>query len=301
MNSFTPDFTASPKTSSPRGAFTLIELLVVIAIIAILAAMLLPALAKAKLKGTQAVCLSNQRQLALAFNIYATDNNDRLVPNAKGGGFWNPDVGGVTAPWAQGGITQDAAVKMVQACLSSANNPLYPGAPNPAVYHCPGDPRVRNVPSLTTWAYDSYSKCQNITGDPKNDGSFWGFTAPQNPVTVNGSYTKLAQIKSATQTFVFVEDCDNRGYNNGSWTLAWVAPSSFNWVDAPAMYHGNVGTFGFADGHTESHRWLSGEIINYGKAVAATATPPSSNHPTFPTSGPDYQYVHDGYRFPNWQ
>jgi len=62
-----------------------------------------------------------------------------------------------------------------------------------------------------------------------------------------------------------------------------------------------VGTFGFADGHTESHRWLSQDIINYGKAVAIGTTAPSSSHPTFPTSGLDYSYIHDGYRFPAWQ
>jgi len=245
----TPAHTASARS----WAFTLIELLVVIAIIAILAAMLLPALARTKLKATQANCLSNERQLAISFNMYVTDNSDRLLqvspPNGfkNAGGYWSLDN---AAPGSWGSSTI-AAQADVQGCMKT-NSLLAPYIGNSDCNHCPGDVRYKNPigSANVSWAWDSYAVTDNVCSN--NNGSF---------------YVKLTQIKRVADCMIFVEQADSRGYNAGAFDAdsPGVSPTQYPYEDIFATYHGDVGTFAFADGHAESHKWLDKDVIAIGK------------------------------------
>ncbi len=128
-----------------RKAFTLIELLVVIAIIAILAAMLLPALGKAKTRVTGAYCRGNEKQLLTAFLLYADDNNSLMQPTTTAlgapqdmfaGGYW-------VVPNISAGMTREQAINNVIIGLKQGQ--LWKYAPAPGVYHCPGDLRFRRT------------------------------------------------------------------------------------------------------------------------------------------------------------
>ena len=270
----------APDQTTRDKAFTLIELLVVIAIIAILAAMLLPALSRAKLKATLATCLSNQKQLALGAAMHSGDNADDVLPYGNAGGFWTSPLGRPTG-------TPDQALTYVQNCLRT-NNPMFQYAPNVGVYHCPGDMRYKKGSLAAGWAYDSYSKTQNVGGE--NYNNYWG---------AGQIYTKTSQMNTPASTFYFMEDADERNINVGTWAVQW-SGNTFTWVDPPAMYHGDVGTIGYADGHTEGHRWRNALVITAGKQAANGQTP-NINGTAAAATKPDSDYIHDGYRFPGWR
>lgn len=283
-------------------AFSLVELLVVIAVIAILAALLLPVLALAKRKALQSACLSNQRQLAAALQMYAHDNNDAIVGNANGawtfigGGYWLAPASMNDFAALLGSQTIGQDIALMRGVLQT-NNPLYPYASDVAIYHCPGDPRIALTPQPPDnigWAFDSYSKTENIAGLVRYPGSspnggYWGAPA---------TYVQLASIQAPSQTFVFIEEADCRGYNHGTWVANWdEAGTPGFWSDVPGPFHGNVSTAAFADGHIEAHRWIDSNIINAGLR-ASRGIPQGSGWG--PTSGPDYDYIYQHYRFPGW-
>src|SRR6185369_15374980 len=132
-----------------------------------------------------------------------------------------------------------------------------------------------------------------------------GGAGPIDPATGRvETYLKSTSVASSSMTFIFVEQADWRGYNVGTWVVRWnVAAGRFSFDDPVAMYHGNVSTFAFADGHAEYHRWTHSTIISAGKLAASgapnanTANSVMASISPATAAGADYDYVHDRYRF----
>jgi len=275
-----------------RAGFTLIELLVVIAIIAILAALLLPALASAKKRATQSTCLSNQKQLALAWMMFADDNSDLVVGfGTTAATDWRVEPGLVTTTPPAGLAGDDLLKWLFQ--QGYKNGPLYVYAPNPDIIHCPGDLRT-SIANHFCWA--SLSGVGGFTG---GDPAYFSAGAQ----LIN----KQTQIRHPSDRFLWVEECGAEtktisgltyGENPNAWTLTTGTPagttpfSTAKWVDSPAAFHGRNSTFNFADGHAEPHKWLSQEVVNFANSMVATK---ANNPPSYASTVADITYVASHY------
>jgi prepilin-type N-terminal cleavage/methylation domain-containing protein/prepilin-type processing-associated H-X9-DG protein len=247
-----------PIARSPRG-FTLIELLVVIAIIAILAGMLLPALSKAKSKTKGITCMNNNRQMVLAWRLYADDNNELLVKSLDNAGAAENNKRTLLVPgnldWTNARDNWDPTNTVLKSPLQK-----YDGN-STALWKCPSD--------IGTVKNAAGQRVQRVRSQSMSQVFDYGFWLPAPPYKV---YGRIGHIINPTQTWVMIDEHPD-SINDAACAVKMADPgaTSANIIDFPASYHNGAAGLSFADGHSEIHQWKGSTIkapVHYNSSLA---------------------------------
>jgi prepilin-type N-terminal cleavage/methylation domain-containing protein/prepilin-type processing-associated H-X9-DG protein len=235
---------ARRRAPRPAAGFTLVELLVVIAIIAILAALLLPALSQAKQRAYTLVCLNNLKQLQLCWHMYAHDNDDVITPNNY---VYTVDMGTTNSPtapqsedqmtWCRGIAPQDTnEITELTSLLFNYNR-------NASIYHCPADySTIDGFPNLLRKRSYNMSNSANCSDD--------------------NHFRKCSEIKVPTALFIFIDTNENDIWDSTFGVIPQDYPYwSKYWLDIPADRHQRGGNLTFADGHAEHWKWRAAKNV----------------------------------------
>lgn len=267
-----------PRAGASPYAFTLIELLVVIAIIAILAALLFPALAKAKDKSRMIGCLNNLKQLAVCWHLYSVDNQDILPPNDSVMSLSDATIANSISWSPDHARTDTNTVDLQRGLLFQYNKSV-------AIYHCPSDFSTIETPDgqlLPQLRNRSYNMSQSVNGYPEYlmDMGLPG-------VSDIPAWKKFSEIvrPPASQLFVFIDEHQDTlldaQFGNPVGIPAFAGYGAM-WFDMPSDRHNQGGCLAFADSHAERWHWKVPKIFRY---LGQQATPEEM---------PDYLRVQSG-------